>query len=83
MLEGVAHPYSVCGVKSKQFAHEVEECPVVVVVRDNDLLSVRVKISTHTRTHNPNAPRVPWWPERPFCSAWSSWQRANQAYVVP
>jgi hypothetical protein len=52
MLEGVTHPYSVRGVKSEQFAHEVEERPVVVVDWDNDLLCVRIgtEISTHART---------------------------------
>jgi len=52
MLEGVAHSYSVRGVKCEQFAHEVEERPVVVVDRNDDLLRVRIKISMH---HNPDS----------------------------
>jgi len=60
VFEGVPYPYSVCGVKSEQLTYEVEERPVVVVDRNDDLLYVNVKISTHDRNSQfeLNAPRV-------------------------
>jgi hypothetical protein len=53
VLEGVAHPYSVRGVKSKQFTHEVKERSVVVVDRDNNLLSGLNKRTRAQSNSNP------------------------------
>jgi len=52
VFEGVPYPYSVRRVKPKQFAYKVEERPVVIVDRDDDLLYIRVKISIHNPDSN-------------------------------